>query len=179
MFLSSSHIPEFPEWMTAGTREETIHDGMNRVSQNKNFAFWMLALLIPGVIWCGLDWLLPSFSWMLRFVLSVVITGFAETPLIAWQRRVFHRSIRAVLRERGVNICTGCGYTLESLERQPRCPKRGGEIASMPPVGPIVHGTVRLGGKTICESCSYDLSGLNAPGHCPECGRPIAMPASH
>jgi len=43
---------------------------------------------------------------------------------------------RAVMRERGYAVCTGCGYNLHALPIDtPRCPECAAILSSMPPLG--------------------------------------------
>lgn len=174
MFLRASEIPDFPSWISVPTREEIVREGMNRVSPSKTFGFWILAFLAPAVIYFILDWALPgllSIVWLVAFVLASAV---AELPILAWQRRLFLRSIRGVLRERGLDICAGCGYSLDGLAMQSRCPECAAEIAAMPPVGPLIRGFVCRADRVFCASCNQDLGGLVSPTECPKCGGVIS-----
>ncbi len=173
-FLEPKNIREFPEWMNDATRKEVLHEGMNRRSANAMFGFWVLAFITPTVVWGVLWWLAPTWWWLARAGVFVALTTLLEWPLLEWQKTIFLRSVRGVLRERGMNICSVCGYSLEGLDGAGRCPECGSEVASMPPVGPTVYGVVSRDGKVQCSKCGYDLDGLSNPKRCPECGGNIS-----
>lgn len=178
LFLRAQHLKEFSEWMPAEVREEVVAEGMNRVSIDKSFAFWLAAGVLSVGIGLGLAWGAPAWSWWMRAAAFVGISALVEWPLIVWQKRVFLRSFRGVLREKGVNICTSCAYSLEGLREDSRCPECGADVAAMPRVGELVFGFLRNGSLVTCAKCGYDLAGLKAVRACPECGGPIAGLAS-
>jgi hypothetical protein len=59
LFLRAQHLKEFPEWMPAEVREEVVAEGMNRVSIDKSFAFWLAAGVLSVGIGLGLAWGAP------------------------------------------------------------------------------------------------------------------------
>ena len=129
--------PELESLPNDAARKEVTRDA-DRLSRTRlrrflSFAVSM-AIMLPFII-CGFrfpsairpSWFTPALDYGASIVLISLLSGAAGLIEVFVTRRRYVQCLRWLIRERGVLICTGCGYDLRG-QTEPRCPECGQPI---------------------------------------------------
>lgn len=91
-----------------------------------------LALFVLGVIL--LRWLENQHGWpRLNSPFGLVVTLGASIGFVCWRERTLPRFVFKALRDRGHDVCLGCGYLRSGLDTAISCPECG--VTQLDPVG--------------------------------------------